>query len=100
MLGRIDQASITVDLVARDGRVVGSGRASPVSQKWADAMTAQAFQKLLSGTESLVLYGLTEREGDRCYIAATLVGADGVRANYRKTHLWWKDQGLRHEPSW
>ena len=61
--------------------------------------TTQAFQKLLEGTEALVLYGLTEREGDRCYIAATLVGADGVRANYRKTHLWWKATGLRHEPT-
>ena len=61
--------------------------------------TTQAFQKLLEGTEALVLYGLTERDGDHCYIAATLVGADGVLANYRKTHLWWKATGLRHEPT-
>ena len=65
----------------------------------ADGPTSRAFQSLLSGSESLVLWGLTEREGDRYYIAATLVGASGVLANYRKTHLWWKAKGLRHEPS-
>lgn len=64
-----------------------------------DGPTTQAFRALLSGTDALVLYGLTERDGDRLYIAATLVGADGVVANYRKTHLWWKAGGLRHEPS-
>lgn len=61
--------------------------------------TSRAFQSLLSGSESLVLWGLTEREGDKLYIAATLVGAAGVLANYRKTHLWWDDEGLRRETS-
>ena len=64
-----------------------------------DGPTTQAFQSLLAGSDALILWGLTEREGDRYYIAATLVGAGGVVANYRKTHLWWKDTGLRHEPT-
>ena len=63
-----------------------------------DGPSSRAFQSLLKGSRSLVLWGLTEREGDKCYIAATLVGGSGVRANYRKTHLWWKEKGLRHEP--
>lgn len=61
--------------------------------------TTQAFRKLLQGTDTLVLYGLTEREGEHCYAAATLVSADGVVANYRKTHLFWKAEGVRHEPT-
>ncbi len=61
--------------------------------------TTLAFAKLLAGSSTLVLYGLTERDDDRFYIAATLVGAGGVVANYRKTHLWWKASGLRHEPT-
>ncbi len=65
----------------------------------ADGPTSRAFQSLLTGSDSVVLWGLTEREGDKLYIAATLVGASGVLANYRKTHLWWKAEGLRHEPS-
>ena len=27
-----------------------------------------------------------------------MVSENGLAANYRKTHLWWKDEGLRHEP--
>jgi 5-aminopentanamidase len=65
----------------------------------ADGPTSRAFQSLLTGSDSVVLWGLTERAGDKFYIAATLVGASGVLANYRKTHLWWKAEGLRHEPS-
>ena len=64
-----------------------------------DGPTTRAFQSLLTGSDSRILWGLTEREKDKYYIAATLVGASGVLANYRKTHLWWKAEGLRHEPS-
>lgn len=62
--------------------------------------TSRAFQSILSGSESLVLWGLTERKGDKFYISGTLVGAKGVLANYHKTHLWWKAKGPRHEPSY
>ncbi len=62
--------------------------------------STQAFRSLLQGSKSRILYGLTEREGNACYIAATLVGSDGVLANYRKTHLWWAATGLRHEPGY
>jgi predicted amidohydrolase len=61
--------------------------------------TTQAFQSLLMGSKSLVLWGLTERHGDKVYVAGTLVGASGVQANYRKTHLWWHSEGLRDEAS-
>jgi len=61
--------------------------------------TTQAFQRLLQNSDSLILYGLTERDGDVCYISAPLVSRQGVLANYRKTHLWWNAEGLRHEPS-
>ncbi|MCE5270469.1 hypothetical protein LLH00_04220 [bacterium] len=64
-----------------------------------DGPTSRAFQALLKDRDSLILWGLTEREAGRYFIAATLVGASGVLANYRKTHLWWKAKGLRHEPS-
>jgi len=64
-----------------------------------DGPTTQAFQALLAGRDSLILYGLTERDGEDCYIAAPVVSANGVIANYRKTHLWWKAKGPRHEPT-
>jgi (R)-amidase len=65
-----------------------------------DGPTTQAFQDLLSGKESLIIYGLTERDGDAYYISAPVVSASEVLANHRKTHLWWKAEGLRHEPTY
>ena len=62
--------------------------------------TTQAFQSLLHDSPALIIYGLTERDGDDCYISAPVVSADGVLANYRKTHLWWDAPGLRHEPTY
>jgi (R)-amidase len=61
--------------------------------------TVRAFQSLLKGSTALVLCGLTEREDNRYYIAATVIGAGGVVANYRKTHLWWNNIGMRCEPT-
>jgi predicted amidohydrolase len=65
----------------------------------ADGPTSKAFQKLLRGTDALVIYGLTEKDHDDYYISAPIVSADGVIDNYRKTHLWWHAEGLRHEPT-
>jgi 5-aminopentanamidase len=62
--------------------------------------TTQEFQSLLRASSSLIIYGLTERSNDSCYISAPVVGAHGVLANYRKTHLWWNATGLRHEPTY
>ena len=65
----------------------------------ADGPTSKAFQELLRGTDALVIYGLTEKDHDDYYISAPIVSANGVFDNYRKTHLWWKAEGLRHEPT-
>ena len=65
-----------------------------------DGTTTRAFQGLLHGKQGLIIYGLTERDGDKYYISAPVVSASGLLADYRKTHLWWKDEGLRHEPTY
>jgi len=64
-----------------------------------DGPTTGAFQELLQGRAALIIYGLTERDGEDCYVSAPVVSAAGVIANYRKTHLWWASPGLRHEPT-
>jgi (R)-amidase len=71
-----------------------------------DGPTTQAFQKLLRGSETLIIYGLTERDGEDYHISAPVVSAGGVIANYRKTHLWgssmnrswWEAEGFTYEP--
>ncbi len=65
-----------------------------------DGLTTRAFQKLLHGTGTIVIYGLVECDGDNYYTSAVIVGAKGVIAKYRKTHLWWDAKGTRHEPSY
>lgn len=64
-----------------------------------DGPTTRAFQGLLEGSDARILYGLTERDEQGWYIGAPVVTAHGVDANYRKTHLWWKADGVRHEPT-
>ena len=64
-----------------------------------DGPTTRAFQSLLGGSQALVIYGLTERDRDKYFISATVVSANGVLTNYHKTHLWWRDKGVRHEPT-
>lgn len=62
--------------------------------------TTRAFQELLEQhkSDSCIVYGLTERAGDHFHISAPVVSREGVRAVYRKTHLWWNTPGLRCEP--
>ncbi|MFD5625681.1 nitrilase-related carbon-nitrogen hydrolase [Streptomyces sp. NPDC127072] len=43
---------------------------------------------LLSGTHTVVTLGFCEDGGDTLYNSAAVVDASGVRAVYRKTHLW------------
>jgi predicted amidohydrolase len=64
-----------------------------------DGPTTEAFQATLKNKDSLIIYGLTERDRDDYYISAPVVSSSGVIANYRKTHLWWAGAGLRHEPT-
>ncbi len=59
--------------------------------------TTKAFQKALAGTDSMIIYGLTEKDGEDFYISAPVVSKKGVVANYHKTHLWWYEKGLRDE---
>jgi len=69
-----------------------------------DGPTTQAFKKLLKtkNSQSLIIWGLTEKAADGFYISSPVVSAQGVVANYRKTHLWANldgpPYGLRHEP--
>lgn len=64
-----------------------------------DGPTTRAFQSLLGGSQALIIYSLTERDGDKYFISATVVAAEGVLTNYHKTHPWWKEEGVRHEPT-
>ncbi len=55
--------------------------------------TSKAFQELLQGTDTLIIYGLTEKDKDNYFISAPVISSNGVLVNYRKTHLWWNAEG-------
>ena len=62
-----------------------------------DGETTKAFAALLAGSGSKIVYGLTERDGERLYISAPVVTSRGVVALYLKNHLWPFTPGLRDE---
>jgi predicted amidohydrolase len=64
----------------------------------ANGVTTKAFQKLLRGTGTLIIYGLTEKDHDKYYISAVVVSENGIVANYHKSHLC-PSPGLRNEPA-
>ncbi len=64
----------------------------------ADGITTRQFQQALRGSRARVIYGLAEKDGPDYYIAALIVGSEGIVGRYRKTHLWWDAPGARYEP--
>ena len=62
-----------------EARSVAIDRAHPLF----DELTA-----LLAESSAVLVFGFCERAGDRVFNSAAVVDASGVRAVYRKTHLW------------
>lgn len=65
------------------------GDAVPEMSEPADGPGAEAVAEIAVRHGIAVLYGYPERDGERIFNAAQLIGPDGARlANYRKTHLF------------
>lgn len=80
-----------------EGLLTGYGPKFTVLAEPANGPTAAAFSSLLRNSRTVVLFGLVERQEDRLYQAAVLVGSAGILSHYRKTHLWWQAVGARNE---
>jgi len=65
-----------------------------LAEKVPDGQTTQALINLAKKKHLCIVAGLAERENDRCYNSAVLVGPDGFIACYRKLHLFY------HEKRW
>lgn len=64
----------------------------------AEGPTARAWGDVAAETDTWVVGGFPERDGDRRYNSALVVSPDGLEGVYRKTHLWneehrWFDPG-------
>ena len=60
--------------------------ARPCAQPIPGPATAQ-FTRACAETQSYVVFGMLEADGDRIFNAAVLVGPNGVLGTYRKVHL-------------
>jgi len=57
---------------------------------FAESIPGMSTERLTACCQELgvyVVYGLLEKEGDKCYNAAVLVGPEGLIGKYRKIHL-------------
>jgi len=52
-----------------------------------DGPSAEAIAAACNRTQTYVVAGFIERDGEKSYNAAMLIGPDGVIGNYRKVHL-------------
>ena len=62
-----------------------------VSERVPDGPTTQACVALARRHQMHLVVGLPEREGDRCYNSAIVVGPSGFLGCYRKTHLFFEE---------
>ena len=53
-----------------------------------DGPSLQLFERLAAQHGMYVVGCIVERDGERLYDTAVLVGPDGYVGRYRKTHLW------------
>lgn len=53
-----------------------------------DSVTVNALSKLCKSNNFYIVTGFAEREGDRLYNSALLIGPSGIVSTYRKIHLF------------
>jgi N-carbamoylputrescine amidase len=84
--------------LANTGYVFESrAEAFSLAEQVPDGRTTQAWIEVASRCKLYVVAGIAEREGDRLYNSAVVVGPTGWLGLYRKLHLW-GDEHLFFEP--
>jgi len=71
--------------------------AMAVAQPVPDGPTVQAWLAAARDGDCYIVGGVAEREGNKCYNTAALVGPEGYIGKYRKIHLW-DEEKLFFEP--
>ncbi|MHB8907343.1 MAG: nitrilase-related carbon-nitrogen hydrolase [Syntrophales bacterium] len=98
---RVDAELIILPELCNTGYLFTSrGEAEEMGEEVPAGRTTEALCRVARARESYIVAGLIEKELDRLYNAAVLVGPDGYIATYRKIHLFseetlWFDPGDR-----
>jgi len=59
-----------------------------LAEEMPSGKTCQAMMALARARDMFLVFGLAERDGERLYNSAAVVGPDGFMGTYRKTHLF------------
>lgn len=59
-----------------------------LSEEVPDGPTCEAWVAVARKHAMFIVAGITEREGDKLYNSAVLIGPEGYIGTYRKNHLW------------
>jgi len=84
--GKIDLAVLPELIVT--GYAFGSRAELETFAETVPGPTTEAVQAAARRLDAHVIIGLAERDGERVYNAAALIGPDGVLGTYRKVHLF------------
>lgn len=70
--------------------------ARELAESLEDGRTVKAWQAAARELDLHLVAGITERDGERLYNSAVVIGPDGMIGRYRKNHLW-ADEALFFE---
>ncbi len=83
-----DSDLVVLPELATSGYVFESHEEVAAAAEPADGPTAQAWADVAAETDTWVVGGFPEEDGDVRYNSSLIVSPDGVEGVYRKTHLW------------
>lgn len=83
-----DSDLVVLPELATSGYVFESEDEVSAAAEPADGPTARAWSEVAAETDTWVVGGFPERDGDRRYNSAVVVSPDGPEGVYRKIHLW------------
>jgi len=91
-----DHADLWVlpELFASGYQFADIGEARELAEPVPAGFTTQALVRHAAEKGCHIVAGLAEREGNRLYNSAVLVGPSGLRACYRKVHLFYREKLL------
>jgi len=93
-----DLSSVKADLVVLPElfntgyQFVSRSEIEELSEEIPSGRTCRAMMDLARETNTSLVFGLSERDGDRFFNSAAVVGPEGFVGSYRKTHLFFEEQ--------
>jgi predicted amidohydrolase len=68
-----------------------------LSEEIPSGITCRALAELARKERMFLVFGIAEKDGNRLYNSAALIGPDGYIGNYRKSHLFAEEKDFFHQ---